>query len=100
MKLSRYIGGTGWNDRFCQSAVQTNIASARFFAGDWMLLGLLLSSLGLANSFDMVVSAETIYSSASMRALFACVKQVSLHNPHCDILHDRIVNARCDSALQ
>lgn len=52
-------------------------APARFLAGDWALLGPLLSSLGLANSFDLVVSAETIYSEASMTALFACIKQVS-----------------------
>lgn len=63
------------NLRLNASLWQTDIASARFFGGDWTLLGPLLSSLGLAYSFDMVVSAETIYSSASMRALFACIKQ-------------------------
>jgi hypothetical protein len=53
------------------------VAPVRYFAGDWGLLGQLLSSLGLAHSFDVVVSAETIYTTESMTALLTCVKQAS-----------------------
>lgn len=57
--------------------LQAAVAPARYFAGDWGLLGQLLFSLGLAHSFDVVVSAETIYTTESMTALLTCIKQAS-----------------------
>ena len=59
------------------SLSQITLAPARFISGDWGMLGQLLSSLGLAQSFDLVVSAETIYSTESMTALLTCIKQAS-----------------------
>ena len=50
---------------------------ARYFGGDWSQLGELLAAGGGAGSFDLVVSAETVYSPPSTRALLACIKQVS-----------------------
>ena len=52
--------------------------SARFFGGDWSTLGSLLAKQNLGGSYDMILSAETIYSPESQQQLFDCIKQVCL----------------------
>ena len=60
--------------------------SARFFGGDWSTLGSLMASQNLGGSYDIILSAETIYSSESQQQLFDCIKQVriccSVTNPN------------------
>ena len=56
---------------------QTRVRPARFFSGSWATLGQLLECLGAAASFDLVVSAETVYNQACMQALHDCIRQVS-----------------------
>lgn len=50
---------------------------ARYFSGDWGALGAALAARGLAAGYDVVLSAETIYSLDSMRSLYACIRQAS-----------------------
>lgn len=52
--------------------------SARYFGGDWGSLGTLMASENLGGSYDMILSAETIYSLESQQQLFDCIKQVSV----------------------
>lgn len=52
--------------------------SARYFCGDWSSLGSLLASENLGGTYDMIISAETIYSLESQQQLFDCIKQVRL----------------------
>lgn len=49
-------------------------ARARYFAGSWDALPALLSHQGLHQSYDLVLTAETIYSLEAMRSLYACIK--------------------------
>ena len=51
--------------------------SARYFCGDWGALADLLEQRGLAGTYDVVLSAETIYSLDSMRSLYECIVRVS-----------------------
>lgn len=46
---------------------------ARFFSGSWASLEGLLARGGLAGGYDLVLTAETIYSPAAAAALLACV---------------------------
>ncbi|GAB4818881.1 hypothetical protein N2152v2_005927 [Parachlorella kessleri] len=60
------------------TAVQTGEAAgsnpmARYFSGDWGALADLLEQRGLAGTYDVVLSAETIYSLSSMRSLYECI---------------------------
>ncbi len=50
---------------------------ACYFGGDWSQLGELLMAGRGAGSFDLVVTAETVYSPPSTRTLLACIKQVT-----------------------
>lgn len=50
--------------------------SARYFCGDWSSLGSLLASENLGGTYDIIISAETIYSLESQQQLFHCIKQV------------------------
>ena len=52
--------------------------SARYFGGDWSSLGSLMASENLGGTYDMIISAETIYSLESQEQLFNCIKQVRL----------------------
>lgn len=52
--------------------------SARYFGGEWSSLGSLMASENLGGTYDMIISAETIYSLESQQQLFDCIKQVSL----------------------
>lgn len=47
---------------------------ARFFAGSWDALPALLTRQGLAQTYDLVLTAETIYSLEAMRSLYAAIK--------------------------
>lgn len=49
--------------------------SARYFGGDWGTLGSLMASENLGGSYDMILSAETIYNLESQQQLFNCIKQ-------------------------
>ena len=51
-------------------------AGARFFAGDWSHLGRLLQELGLAHCYDLVLAAETVYSTDSFAPFLSIVEQV------------------------
>lgn len=53
-------------------------AGCRYFAGDWAKLPSLLSQEGLAGTYDMVFSTDTIYSLSSQQHLLACIMEVSL----------------------
>ena len=45
----------------------------RFFAGDWAALPGYLQACDLAGSYDLVVSAETIYCMDSLQSLYDCI---------------------------
>jgi hypothetical protein len=49
---------------------------ARFFSGDWAKLGSLFETLGMIDSFDLIVTAETVYRRNSMQSLLSCILQV------------------------
>ena len=49
----------------------------RFLAGSWAAMPAWLRSTGLTNSFDIVLTSETIYSSASSMHLYRTLMQVS-----------------------
>eukprot|EP00884_Botryococcus_braunii_P011875 jgi/Botrbrau1/20689/Bobra.0058s0019.1 len=49
---------------------------ARFFSGSWGSLPALLTTKGLEGSYDLVLSAETIYSEASQGDLLDCIVQL------------------------
>jgi len=57
--------------------MNANGLPARFFAGDWGTLDLLLESLDLLASYDLVLTSETIYSLDSIGRLVGCIKKVS-----------------------
>jgi hypothetical protein len=45
--------------------------------GDWLAVGSLLSSKGLDAYYDLVLTAETIYSQHGATRLLECIKQVA-----------------------
>lgn len=47
----------------------------RFFSGDWTTLPMLLESENLLGTYDMILSAETIYRLDSQQQLLNCIKQ-------------------------
>ena len=51
--------------------------ATRFLAGSWALLPAWLEGAGLGHSFDMVLTAETIYDTESSVQLYHCLLQVS-----------------------
>jgi len=51
--------------------------ATRFLAGSWALLPAWLDSAGLGHSFDVVLTAETIYNTESSLQLYQCLVQVS-----------------------
>lgn len=57
---------------------------ARHFppVGDWLAVGSLLSSKGLDASYDLILTAETIYNLRGANRLLECIKQVCLE-PNC-----------------
>lgn len=50
----------------------------RYFSGSWSLLAPLLEKESLTGSYDLVVTAETIYSIESMQSLYDCIKKVNI----------------------
>jgi len=56
-------------------------AVARYYAGDWLALGNYLAKGGRGGYYDIVLTAETIYSEESQIRLLECIKQV-LEPPH------------------
>eukprot|EP00879_Flechtneria_rotunda_P022655 GHRR01023924.1.p1 GENE.GHRR01023924.1~~GHRR01023924.1.p1 ORF type:complete len:192 (+),score=42.44 GHRR01023924.1:363-938(+) len=54
---------------------------ARYFAGDWQAVGQMLAMSGLGGHYDIILTAETIYSLESQEHLLGCIKQV-LQPPH------------------
>ncbi|KAF6259139.1 hypothetical protein COO60DRAFT_1514683 [Scenedesmus sp. NREL 46B-D3] len=55
--------------------------AARFFAGDWEAVGHMMAMHGLGGYYDIILTAETIYSPESQARLLSCIKQV-LQPPH------------------
>ena len=47
---------------------------ARYFAGSWEALPGLLAERGLQHSYDLVLTAETIYSLEAIQSLYRCIK--------------------------
>lgn len=47
---------------------------ARFFAGSWDALPALLEQQGLTHTYDLVLTAETIYSLEAIHSLYAAIK--------------------------
>lgn len=45
-------------------------------SGDWLAVGRLLGTKGLDASYDLVLTAETIYSQEGSLRLLECIKQV------------------------
>lgn len=54
----------------------TCMPASRFFAGDWGGLPEFLQQEGLLGSYDLVLTAETIYSPASLQPLLDCIVAV------------------------
>jgi len=50
--------------------------ASRFWAGEWRAVAQQLQGEQLAGSYDIVLSAETIYNADSQEALLSCIKQV------------------------
>eukprot|EP00877_Chromochloris_zofingiensis_P011655 jgi/Chrzof1/6743/Cz19g07140.t1 len=65
-------------DQLPASAVRER---TRYYAGDWMAVGQLLTSQGLGGYYDIILTAETIYNQESQERLLECIKQV-LQPPH------------------
>ncbi|EFJ45855.1 hypothetical protein VOLCADRAFT_105747 [Volvox carteri f. nagariensis] len=55
--------------------------SARYFSGDWRLVGEHLTSKGYGGHYDLILSSETIYSVPAQERLLECIKQL-LQPPH------------------
>ena len=51
--------------------------SARYFGGDWGSLSDFMASENLGGSYDIILSAETIYNVDTQQQLFDCIKQVT-----------------------
>lgn len=67
------------------AATPAAVPDARYFSGDWRSLSTLLTSLDLQGTYDLILSAETIYSLAAISSLHECIKQVRscvLHAEH------------------
>ena len=55
-----------------------------------------MASENLGGSYDMILSAETIYNLESQQQLFDCIKQVSmqsLHNVPCSVVQLQVISA-------
>ena len=52
-------------------------ATCRYFSGDWAAMPAFLDDQGLTGTYDLVVSAETIYNEQSQQALHDCILKVS-----------------------
>ena len=50
-------------------------------AGDWATLPELLHSKGISGGYDIILAAETIYSSDSQKQLLQCIIQVRQYAP-------------------
>lgn len=55
--------------------------SPRYFAGDWLGVGGLLTRMHMGGYYDIILTSETLYSLESQEALLECIKQV-LQPPH------------------
>lgn len=49
---------------------------ARFFSGHWASVERKIEELGLAHSYDVILTAETIYSLDSIASLLSCIWKV------------------------
>jgi predicted nicotinamide N-methyase len=50
----------------------------KYYSGDWGTLGGLLKESNLTNSYDIILTTETIYTLDGMNRLFQCIKQVNI----------------------
>lgn len=66
-------GGAGGGGSSSGCAVGA-ASRARFFAGSWDALPALLARQGLTQTYDLVLTAETIYSLEAMRSLYGAIK--------------------------
>ncbi|KXZ43892.1 hypothetical protein GPECTOR_78g80 [Gonium pectorale] len=55
--------------------------SARYFSGDWRLVGEHLTGRGYGGHYDLILASETIYSVPAQERLLECIKQL-LQPPH------------------
>ncbi|KAK9918392.1 hypothetical protein WJX75_003758 [Coccomyxa subellipsoidea] len=58
-----------------QHAEGCTLRRPRYFAGDWTGLPCLLEKEGLLATYDVILSAETVYNLDSQRHLLKCIKQ-------------------------
>ncbi|KAL6782142.1 hypothetical protein ACKKBF_B10815 [Auxenochlorella protothecoides x Auxenochlorella symbiontica] len=62
-----------WQTRGSPAAPAAQNPPARFLGGPWAALDSFLAAEGLAGSYDLVLTSETIYSLSSMPYLLACI---------------------------
>ncbi|KAG2452383.1 hypothetical protein HYH02_002629 [Chlamydomonas schloesseri] len=55
--------------------------AAKYFAGDWRLVGEHLTGRGYGGHYDLILSSETIYSVPAQERLLECIKRL-LQPPH------------------
>lgn len=65
-----------WQTRGSPAAPAAQNPPARFLGGPWAALDSFLAAEGLAGSYDLVLTSETIYSLSSMPYLLACIDTV------------------------
>lgn len=51
----------------------------RYFAGSWQAFPAFLDASGLNKSYDVVLTAETVYDSTSSLQMYQCLLQVTFH---------------------
>lgn len=56
---------------------QRHRGELRYFAGSWQALPAFLSASGFLRSYDIVLTAETVYDSTSSLQMYHCLLQVS-----------------------
>lgn len=50
--------------------------AARYFAGDWAAFARHVEETGLAGTYDVILTAETIYEAEGSRKLLHCIDKV------------------------
>ena len=74
--------------------------SARYFGGDWGSLSDFMAKENLGGSYDIILSAETIYNVDTQQQLFDCIKQVTVSaTPVCASLLPILYSHYCPSIL-
>lgn len=66
----------------------------RYFAGSWQALPAFLNATGLLHSYDIVLTAETVYDSISSLQMYQCLIQV-----RCKLCNRLRLNRTSDSVV-